>query len=214
MLSKELIIHFEKVFKQLDTHTDLIIKRLTFIDRLANDPVVKNELNSPAVFEPDISKSITLRRIFERIEMECLFGSEDQQKVKEYISWNEFLDYFKSGHSPQVLYNMVNLIDSLHKSDAMGLIEVPDVAIDIIVQVLPKLAAKSGYFNTLALIEAISKHPEYEHERYTEVRQESKMAGLPSETFEEVLTRIKQTGETFMTLKEFMEYFSTKGRPI
>lgn len=37
-----MILHFEKVFKQLDTHTDLIIKRLPYIDRLANDPMVKN----------------------------------------------------------------------------------------------------------------------------------------------------------------------------
>jgi hypothetical protein len=30
------------------------------------------------------------------------------------------------------------------------------------------------------------------------------MAGLPSEAFEEVLARIKQTGDKFMTLKEFL----------
>lgn len=47
---------------------------------------------------------------------------------------------------------MVSLIDSLHKSDAMGLIEVPDIAIDIISQVVSKLPVKSGYINTLALI--------------------------------------------------------------
>jgi hypothetical protein len=33
----------------MDTHTDLIIKRLPYIDRLANDPFIKNLLNSPAV---------------------------------------------------------------------------------------------------------------------------------------------------------------------
>jgi hypothetical protein len=47
---------------------------------------------------------------------------------------------------------MVTLVDSLHKSDAMGLVEVPDVVIDIIVQVIPKLAYKNGYFNALSLI--------------------------------------------------------------
>ena len=52
MLSREIIFHFEKVFKQLDIHTDLIIKRLPYIDRLANDPLIKNELNSLAVYEP------------------------------------------------------------------------------------------------------------------------------------------------------------------
>lgn len=62
------------------------------------------------------------------------------------------MDYFKSGHSPQVLYNMVSLIDSLHKSDAMGLVEVPEVAMEIIMQVINRVPCKSGYFNTLSLI--------------------------------------------------------------
>ena len=84
--------------------------------------------------------------------MECMFGGEEQQKIKQYISWNEFLDYFKSGYSPQVLYNMVSLIDTLHKSDAMGLVEVPQIAMEIITQVISKVPCKSGYFNTLALI--------------------------------------------------------------
>lgn len=67
MLSKEIIHHFEKVFKQIDAHTDLIIKRLHYIDRLANDPLIKNYLNCPAVYENEMKKTITLRRIFERI---------------------------------------------------------------------------------------------------------------------------------------------------
>lgn len=62
------------------------------------------------------------------------------------------MDYFKSGYAPQTTYDMVTLVDSLHKSDAMGLVEVPDVVIDIIVQVIPKLAYKNGYFNALSLI--------------------------------------------------------------
>lgn len=51
MLPKEVILHFEKVFKQIDAHTDLIIKRLHYIDRLANDPLIKTYLNCPAVYE-------------------------------------------------------------------------------------------------------------------------------------------------------------------
>lgn len=75
MLSKEIIFHFEKVFQQLDAHTDLIIKRLPFIERLANDPFIKDKLNLPAVYEPHLDRTITLRRIFERIEMEKIFGN-------------------------------------------------------------------------------------------------------------------------------------------
>lgn len=74
-MSKEIIFHFEKVFQQLDAHTDLIIKRLPFIERLANDPFIKDKLNLAAVYEPHLDRTITLRRIFERIEMEKIFGN-------------------------------------------------------------------------------------------------------------------------------------------
>jgi hypothetical protein len=57
-------MHFEKVFKQLDNNNDLIVKRLVYIDRLANDPLVKGKLNSPAVYEGELQKVIILRRVF------------------------------------------------------------------------------------------------------------------------------------------------------
>jgi hypothetical protein len=57
-------MHFEKVFRQLDSHNDLIIKRLVYTDRLANDPLVKGQLNSPAVYEGELQKVIILRRVF------------------------------------------------------------------------------------------------------------------------------------------------------
>lgn len=66
---------------------------------------------------------------------------------------------------------MVALIDSLHKSDAMGLVEVPDIVVDILAEVTPKIPTKGGYFNVLTLVQAILKHPEYDHEKYTQVRQ-------------------------------------------
>lgn len=67
MLPVQLVRHFEAVFKSLDQHSDLIIQRIPFINNLATDPVVKQYLNLPAVYEPDLGKQISLRRIFERI---------------------------------------------------------------------------------------------------------------------------------------------------
>jgi len=41
---------FEDTFKQLDRHSDLIVKRIAFIGRLTSDPTVKQNLNMPAVY--------------------------------------------------------------------------------------------------------------------------------------------------------------------
>lgn len=162
MLDRQIILHFEKTFKQLDIHTDLIVKRLKYIERLANDPIVRNILNAPAVYQPAMEQSINLRRIFQRIQVQCIYGSEEQQKVKEYISWNEFLDYFKAGFSSDSTYNMVALIDSLRKSDTMGLVEIPDGVIKIISETAAKMTVQSGSINTLQFIDSIRKHPQFD----------------------------------------------------
>lgn len=52
MLSKDLLGLFEETFRSMDRHNDLIIKRGPFLARLTNDPLVKRNLNLPAVFEP------------------------------------------------------------------------------------------------------------------------------------------------------------------
>lgn len=67
MLQAEVIKQFEKIFRQLDKSGDLIVKRLEYIERLALDPTLTKILNTPAVFEPILNKTVSLRRIFERI---------------------------------------------------------------------------------------------------------------------------------------------------
>ena len=41
MLSQGLINYFEEIFKKIDKHCDLIIKRTNFIGTLASDPTIK-----------------------------------------------------------------------------------------------------------------------------------------------------------------------------
>jgi hypothetical protein len=187
---------------------------LPYIESLASDPFVKGYLNSPAVYEGQMQRTIALRRVFERIEMECLFSGPELQKAKEYISWNEFLDCFKAGEGNPTLFNIINLIESLHNSETLGLSYVPDAVIKIISEVAMAHPPKSGYFNTSDLIEGIIKHPKYEAEKLTQVRQFSKKSQLPEESLEEVLARVKKQGDKYMNLKEFLEYFSSTGRPI
>lgn len=81
MLSGELMQLFEDSFRALDRHNDLIIPRVSFIARLTSEPLVKKNLNLPAVFEGEYGRHVSLRRIFERIEIETLLCSEEQRKV-------------------------------------------------------------------------------------------------------------------------------------
>jgi hypothetical protein len=94
----------------MDKHNDLIIKRIPFINKLATDPLIKKSINLPAVFEPAYDRYISLRRIFERIEIETLLCSEEEKKLNEYISWNQFINYFQSGHKQRSKYEIIVLL--------------------------------------------------------------------------------------------------------
>lgn len=69
MLSQGTIHYFEEVFNRIDKHCDLIVKRAEYISTLACDPLIKKELNLAAVHETEFDRHVSLRRIFERIEM-------------------------------------------------------------------------------------------------------------------------------------------------
>lgn len=72
-----MIVHFEEIFKELDKHTDLIVKRLEYTEKLASDSLIKKKVDLPAVYEEDLDKLVSLRRILERIELEAILGSEE-----------------------------------------------------------------------------------------------------------------------------------------
>lgn len=68
-------------------------------------------------------------------------------------------------------------------------------------------------FNTVELINEIKLHKEYEIEKYTFIKQGGTEEGN-TETFEDILMRIKENGLKYVNPKEFLEYFSERGKPI
>ena len=69
-------------------------------------------------------------------------------------------------------------------------------------------------FNTNELIAEIKLHKDYEVEKYTFLKPSGSDGDTVSETFEDVLARIKEKGLKYVNPKEFLEYFSDKGKPI
>ncbi len=88
---------------------------------------------------------------------------------------------------------------------------------EVICEVIAKLDKGEEYFNTHELIGEILLNKVFEVEKYSFVRgkgNDPKSGNVPMETFEETLMRIKETGPKFVSVKEFMEFFSVRGRPI
>lgn len=87
--------------------------------------MVSKIINTPAVFEPTLNKAVSLRRVFERIEVESLLCPEQDVKAKEYISWAQFMKYFESDHLDRGSYDILRLVESLKNEDKIGFADIP-----------------------------------------------------------------------------------------
>lgn len=69
------------------------------------------------------------------------------------------------------------------------------------------------YVTTSELIEYVRRSPLYSELRKRVVRLQSKKGELPQETLEQLLKRIEENAEEYLTLPEFMSYFTRRGSP-
>lgn len=186
MVEPEVVKQFQKVFKQLDRECDLIVKRLEFVGRLAMDPMLVKVLNSPAVYQPTLNKTVSLRRVFERIQVETLLCPEEDIKAKQYISWAEFIKYFESGHTDRGGYDILRLVESLKHEEKMGFADIPETVYEVICEAVSRLDKKDEYFNTHELIGQILINKVFEVEKYSFVRgkgNDPKSGNIPMQTF-------------------------------
>ncbi len=82
------------VFETVDREKDWVVSRTKLVEALRNDVRVIKILHTPAVFLQSIGKSLTVERVLYRIEKEALFGTAEEKRAREYVTWNQFFEYF------------------------------------------------------------------------------------------------------------------------
>lgn len=102
-ISEDEIKIIEDVFKSLDPYDDRILKRQELIDALYMDPQIAKILDKPAVYIDVIDKSVSVRQIFQMIlsDYRCQKNPKTK-KVKQYITLNQFVEYFRKWDAIQL----------------------------------------------------------------------------------------------------------------
>lgn len=72
---------------------------------------------------------------------------------------------------------------------------------------------EGNYVQTVYLNDAIRRHPLYSENKKEVARQKASKFALRAETLEEVLWRVEEEGHEFVSLAEFMSYFTRRGKP-
>lgn len=82
------------IFNEIDKESDYVVSRKKLIEALRSDVRIIRIYHLPAVYLQGINKQLNVDRVLYRIEKEEFIGSEQEKKNKEFITWNQFLDYF------------------------------------------------------------------------------------------------------------------------
>jgi hypothetical protein len=67
LLSPDDVKLFERLFNELDTHSDMLIKRKSYIAHLLENIEIRKLLYKPAMFEPRVNRTILLYRMLDKI---------------------------------------------------------------------------------------------------------------------------------------------------
>ncbi|KAL4511608.1 hypothetical protein ABPG72_012453 [Tetrahymena utriculariae] len=200
------------VFSELDTFNDFIVKRLDLVKELLNNDKIQKILTYPAVKIPIVNRKVSLQNILEQIEKEYTLADDQQQKPREYISWNQFFEYFKNYQKPSFILD--HEASTSQEAKTFDISEEYLLLIQDVFDMIPRVSTALDYVSTTDFVIAAKKDPQIRSIESEVVRTKSEETGLPQETLSEVLDRLIAEGGEYIQWHEVKLFFSKRGRPI
>ncbi len=99
LLSDKLVGVLRAVFSETDKYNDTVVRRKDLLYNLRTNPEVVSQIDADAVLTEDLGVRLTLDEVLAEVE----FDEREERKrkevdaviTKEYITWNQLLDYFE-----------------------------------------------------------------------------------------------------------------------
>lgn len=111
----------KEVFERLDKYNDNFIRRRDFIRALRTDMRVIDFIDTEAVKKANSNSVLTLDQVFfevendEKYQQKLLGKDDDKVNSKEYITWDEFLQYFNDYQEIDVRNEKASALEKLKK---------------------------------------------------------------------------------------------------
>lgn len=194
------MVKLEDIFNSLDMHQDYVVRRGELIDTMMQDPKIIKILHLDAL---RISN-------FQVLDLESMltYIKNDGDGDEEFITWNQFLEYFfvqpifEEGKFNDILNPQLDEIDLPAKYMAK---------IQEIFEGLPKQSFNK--VSTYDFVKAIKFDPETSGILDYTARIPKNLSHIPEETVENVLNRIQETADSLVSWVDVIAYFSKRGLP-
>jgi len=96
LLKEDEIQIFRTIFDELDRYEDFLIKTEVYLKAVRSDLRVEKLLDKPAIRIPVVNRELTVRDILTQIDTDVESAIDSGVNTMQYISWNQFIDYFKN----------------------------------------------------------------------------------------------------------------------
>lgn len=187
VLTERQLKDFERVFKETDIHGDMAVQKFEYLQSLRTDDDIIKILGLNAI---EISKGtfVTIEEVFDRLQ--------DTDDLYEYITYSQFLNYF------YVMFPKQNWVaEELEKK-----VELDPLYVQILRDIFDSLPRKSkDMVSVKVLIESLKEDPQVKEFLLEKAR--------GTENVEKVLHRVNRESAETITWEDFIDYFSTKGKP-
>lgn len=200
LLANKHMKKLEEIFERLDIHQDLVVKRSDLIEEMQRDQKIIKILSIDAV---RVSP-------YQVLDLESMLNyiRNDGDGEEEFITWNQFLEYF-----------FVRPVFDEAKFDGIenpGLdeIDLPSKYLGYIKEVFDYLTPKTlNKVSTYELIQAIKTNYKTSEILDIEARSYTNLSVIPSETVLEVLNRVQENSESLIGWEDLLGYFTRRGVP-
>ncbi|CAG9319563.1 unnamed protein product [Blepharisma stoltei] len=189
----------EEVFFNRDEYEDKVLKRYDFIDALKQDERVIKILHVDAIkLGP-----------FQTLNLETMlnFIENDGDGPEEFITWNQFLEYFFT--KPQMAASDTGITDP-----RLDDIDIPPRYVSMIKEFFDQLPTKGR--NKVSTYEFISgARKDYKIKGFLSMtaREPDGLSLIPPESVNDVLTRMERDAGALVSWTDILGYFSKRGIP-
>ncbi|EAR83067.2 EF hand protein (macronuclear) [Tetrahymena thermophila SB210] len=223
LLQAEHLRIMRELFIDLDKHNDMIVSRKQYVEKLRSDVRIVKILHLPALYMPSIDKTMNVDRVLYRIEQEQFIGDPDIKSTKEYLTWQQFLEYFndikslKKGNEAdtQEKIKQIKVFSSIKDNvDDQNEVDLEEGIKNILKTEYDKLPKQSEvYVNSFQFIEAVKMNPKYPQYTNNLSRRKADKFDLKEELLCDTLDRMEAECDEYLDFEEIMEYFTRRGRP-
>lgn len=198
-------------FIEVDRYNDNIVGREQLMRRIREDAKIKEILHCPAVKISIVNKIITLGQVLRQIESEYEQSNESGKQQLEYITWNQFYDYFRK-------YRPVKLAareqESEDLQDESQIFTIDPEHLQLLKDNFDMLPRVQGDYASVAdFVLSAKKDPQLKQIKNERCRLGSQETNIKAETISENLDRIVVEAGEYATWEELLAFMSKRGQP-